>query len=116
MRWHIHLKSLPETQDTTDQHLLDEMQDYAMTFKELFCAAAQDLANTVQAPLDAIGVLYDKIVDTSTVLPKLRSWERNSSVTSIGADTEAGGGGRNSMTLGRGQVGTLPFAEFDLTF
>ena len=105
MRWHIHLQSLPETKTTAYQQLLDETEDYAMTFKELFCAAAKDLASTVQEPLDAIGVLYDKIVDTGTVLPKIRTWQRNASVTSINMDIESGC--RSFMTLGRGQVSRL---------
>ena len=76
-----------------------------MTFKELFCVAVHNLASIVQEPLDAIGVLYDKIIDTGTVLPKYRSWSRTASVTSIHTDLESGP--RRSVALGRGQVGLL---------
>ena len=42
-------------------------EDYSQTFKELFCVAAQDLANSIQEPLEKLGVLYDEIMSTGTV-------------------------------------------------
>jgi hypothetical protein len=46
---------------------LDGIEDYAQIFKELFCIAAQDLALSLQEPLDKLGVLYDEIISTGTV-------------------------------------------------
>ncbi|KAF2722533.1 hypothetical protein K431DRAFT_245067 [Polychaeton citri CBS 116435] len=50
--------------------------DYSIIFRERFCTAAASLATAMGLPLDRLGVLYDKIVDTGT-LPTERSSRRN---------------------------------------
>ena len=38
--------------------------DFSNTFKELFCVAAQDLANQIHHPLETLGVLYEAPMET----------------------------------------------------
>ncbi|QIW96988.1 hypothetical protein AMS68_002506 [Peltaster fructicola] len=40
--------------------------DYNVIFREQFCIAASNLATLLHLPLDKIGVLYDKIIETGT--------------------------------------------------
>ena len=42
-------------------------EDYARIFKELFCVAASDIANTLQVPLGEVGLLHGSIVSTGTL-------------------------------------------------
>jgi len=41
--------------------------DYSTLFRELFCVAAADLADQIQAPLEDIGVLFGGIMSTGTL-------------------------------------------------
>jgi hypothetical protein len=41
--------------------------NFARVFKELFCVAAQQLANTFHEPLEKVGVLFEEPMDTGTV-------------------------------------------------
>lgn len=41
--------------------------DFGTTFKELFCVAASELAESTQEPLENLGVLFDSIMYTGTV-------------------------------------------------
>lgn len=40
--------------------------DYTVVFREQFCIAASNLAAALHIPLEKIGVLYDKIIETGT--------------------------------------------------
>lgn len=40
--------------------------DFDLVFKELFCVAAQELAEEIHQPLDKMGVLYEDVVATGT--------------------------------------------------
>ncbi|KAL9604935.1 MAG: hypothetical protein Q9219_000123 [cf. Caloplaca sp. 3 TL-2023] len=46
---------------------LEEEADFDTNFKELFCVAASELADSTQQPLEDVGVLYDSIMLTGTV-------------------------------------------------
>src|SRR5262249_5527619 len=41
--------------------------EFSTLFKQLFCIAAQDLADHVHQPLDKLGILYDDVVATGTL-------------------------------------------------
>lgn len=42
------------------------IKDYHLIFRELFCAAAADLAEELHQPLDGVGVMYDEIMYTGS--------------------------------------------------
>jgi len=93
-----------------DAHLLNDqgtpIEDYSIVFRELFCAAAADLANDLNQPLDKIGILYDEIFPTGQELTsktKILSKGKKSHVTESSslADLEREGVGGSS---GKGQL------------
>lgn len=55
------------TNDSSPFSLGDGIDDFSLLFKELFCVAAQDLANLVQQPLEGLGILFDGIMETGTL-------------------------------------------------
>ena len=44
----------------------EPMADYSVIFRELFCAAAAELADDMKQPVDKLGKLFDEIVYTGT--------------------------------------------------
>ncbi|KAI7476272.1 hypothetical protein KC351_g9558 [Hortaea werneckii] len=44
--------------------------DYSIVFRERFCTAAAGLAAALHLPVEQIGVLYDRIVETGTLNPE----------------------------------------------
>ena len=78
-------------------------EDYACLFKQLFCVAAQDLAVSMQEDLENVSVLYDRIINTGTVAPRLQALIPNTpSSRSTRHDLESGES--QMSTLGRGQL------------
>ncbi|OLL22110.1 tRNA modification GTPase GTPBP3, mitochondrial [Neolecta irregularis DAH-3] len=69
-----HLKSL--------EHMKETEIDYDIAFREMFCVAAQDLANDMHESLENIGVIYDEIIQTGKTKSK-------NSKGSVGKDPEA---------------------------
>ena len=72
MRIHLRLtnfvtSSRPGTNDGQRNSGDGVIEDYSQAFKELFCVAAQDLASSIQEPLEKLGVLYDEIMSTGTL-------------------------------------------------
>ncbi|KAH8685526.1 hypothetical protein BGZ60DRAFT_522818 [Tricladium varicosporioides] len=59
---HHHLRSKSQA------NLLNEegtpIEDYSVIFRELFCLAAWEIANSFKIPMDDLGILYDEIVTT----------------------------------------------------
>ena len=49
-----------------DPDITDGHQDFSITFKELFCMAANDLADSIGEPLENLGVLFGGIMRTGT--------------------------------------------------
>ena len=41
--------------------------NFALIFKQLFCVAAQRLANLLHEPLERVGVLFEEPLDTGTI-------------------------------------------------
>ncbi len=76
--------------------------DYPTTFKELFCIAANDLANTVHTPFEHIGVLFENIMSTGTLNrnPNLKRLQRLWKPNSLDSIER----GRSPAMVGRGQL------------
>lgn len=47
--------------------LSENMVDYSLIFREMFCVAAQALADTMSLPLEHLGVAYDQILETGKI-------------------------------------------------
>lgn len=52
---------------------VDYIEDYGFILRELFCLAAQDLADSTHRALEDMGVLYDEIIITGGAIPGERS-------------------------------------------
>ena len=107
MRNHLRVQDHAETarlQPTLPQKDLEsitgESNEYSTVFKELFCVAAQDLAEQIQVPLEKFGVLHDRILSTGTLRSrKFQLFSR--SVPMIGSD-DVESSARPQMMFGRG--------------
>ena len=73
IRTHINNIGLRSSDSRSTSSAIRE-EDYARTFKELFCVAASDIANLLQVPLGDVGLLHGSIVCTGT-LSKDRTWK-----------------------------------------
>lgn len=62
-----HPESRSNFNDLSSFNLGEGVEDCSLLFKELFCVAAQDLANLIQKPLGTLGVLFEGIMDTGTL-------------------------------------------------
>lgn len=66
-----HLTHLPHTQRNQTREGIklitdhgELIENYDMIFRELFCAAASDLAEKMKTPLTSVGILWDEILAT----------------------------------------------------
>ncbi|KAL8877630.1 MAG: hypothetical protein Q9198_004388, partial [Flavoplaca austrocitrina] len=63
--------SIPWTDETTCGRTIlngeEDQVDFGTTFKELFCVAASELAESTQEPLERLGVLFESIMFTGTI-------------------------------------------------
>ncbi|KAK7906149.1 hypothetical protein LTR67_000875 [Exophiala xenobiotica] len=79
--------------------------NFARVFQELFCVAAQQLANTLHEPLEKIGVLFEEPMDTGTVCYSPTSAPvsaRKASIFSASTAVDIEGGKlTNSFTKGK---------------
>lgn len=81
---------------------VDEFNEYSTVFKELFCVAAQDLAEQIQVPLENFGVLHDRILSTGTLHSRKFQMFSRSAPMIRSNDVESGT--QPQMTFGRGQL------------
>lgn len=58
--------------------------DYSLLFREMFCVAAQALADTMSLPLEHLGVAYDQILETGKIRQQ-RSLSLRKNTTSTAA-------------------------------
>lgn len=89
--------SLPSSSSSSGNYDPSTYTDYTVIFRERFCVAASSLAASLHIPLDKIGVLYDKIIETGTFAKDERL--RRSRFQD---DIEMGM--RKMMVFGRGQA------------
>ncbi|KAL8884088.1 MAG: hypothetical protein Q9215_007786 [Flavoplaca cf. flavocitrina] len=63
--------SIPWTCESTSGRTVlngeEDQVDFGTTFKELFCVAASELAESTQEPLERLGVLFESIMFTGTI-------------------------------------------------
>lgn len=79
----------------------DTYSDYSIIFRERFCAAAAHLASNFNMPLERIGVLYDKIIETGTLKPEDKVGRRHLHLEHDVGDIEKGD---DSNVFGKGQL------------
>ncbi|KAL8673036.1 MAG: hypothetical protein Q9168_002528 [Polycauliona sp. 1 TL-2023] len=90
------------TSSRTDMNIEVLQVDFGTTFKELFCVAASELAESMQEPLEHLGVLSDSIMYTGTVDRARKKKKNPSSPTNDGLS--AAEHGQMHSSFGRGQV------------
>ena len=73
IRTHVNNNGLRSSDSRSTSSAVRE-EDYARTFKELFCVAASDNANLLQVPLGDVGLLHGSVVCTGT-LSKDGTWK-----------------------------------------
>ncbi len=78
-----------------------ESEDYGLQFKKMFLAAAGDLADAIQEPLQNIGILYEDIINTGTLKKKTRKPFRRSPKPNVLDRTERAS---RIDLFGRGQL------------
>ncbi|KAI0595786.1 hypothetical protein F4775DRAFT_604456 [Biscogniauxia sp. FL1348] len=91
-----------------DGELVD---NYDIIFRELFCAAAANLADKLKEQLTNVGILWDEILPTGTDIPQSRRRRADTShISEHGNDNSMSEKGENRLTgqLGYGQ-GSLMF-------
>lgn len=79
---HRYLQKLAQVETEAEEELEDKTndeddkddEDFGPTFKELFCVAAKDLAETLHVPLENLGVLFEGIMRTGTFQKRPRKW------------------------------------------
>lgn len=59
--------SRPESASSSAYYDPETYNDYSVVFRERFCLAASSLASSMHIPVESIGVLYDKIIETGTL-------------------------------------------------
>ncbi len=116
MRHHLHDHAAPMTtyQTTpggTEAATLDEADEQAIRFREMFCVAAVDLAKQMGEPLDHLGVLYDDVVNTGTCEPC-----KHSLADFFHSSTAAVTGGRRASDLEANPPSLAPFGPGQLLF
>ena len=76
--------------------------NYDTLFKEFFCAAAKDLADMIQEPLEDLGVLYGSIMSTGTLSKTARLKLHGLKLHKTALDLAERG--ESSTAFGRGQL------------
>lgn len=82
----------------------NQIEDYSIVFRELFCVAAMELADQMNQPLENMGVLFDQIISSGhKIAHKGRSGQKspsNSVVNSVDLERD----GLTPFRFGRGQL------------
>ena len=81
---------------------MEDIGDYALYFKQLFLAAASDLADTIQEPLENIGVLFEDIMNTGTLKKTSKKIFKRSRTLNVMDHVERGSS--STEIFGRGQL------------
>ena len=73
MREHLHRTGLRsrlgiESEDKFETEEGKPIADYSILFRELFCAAAAELADDMKTPIEKVGIMYDEIIHTGKKL------------------------------------------------
>lgn len=96
------LGSRPESPASGTVYHPSTYSDYSVVFRERFCVAAANLASNLHVPLEKLGVLYDRIIETAT-LPDSHPMLRAPRPSSKQQDIELGTNLRK-LVFGKGQI------------
>jgi NO-binding membrane sensor protein with MHYT domain len=69
--------SRPESAGSSAHYDPESYTDYSIVFRERFCTAAASLATSMNMPVEKIGVLYDRIIETGTLKDDDRTGKRD---------------------------------------
>lgn len=94
--------SLPDSPASSTVYHPSTYNDYSVLFRERFCVAAANLASNLHIPLEKLGVLYDRIIETAT-LPDTQPTLRTTRNSSKQEDIEMGTNVRK-LVFGKGQI------------
>lgn len=99
----IMVDSRPSSSQSSAMYDEDTYTDYALLFKERFCTAAASMASSMNWPIEKLGVLYDKIVETGVLQKDDKGSKRNTLIDhryAAAPDYEAS----KTSLFGKGQV------------
>jgi hypothetical protein len=96
------LGSRPESPASSTVYDPSTYTDYSIIFRERFCVAAANLASNLHVPLEKLGVLYDRIIETAT-LPESHLTMRSAKTSTKQQDIELGTNLRK-LVFGKGQI------------
>jgi NO-binding membrane sensor protein with MHYT domain len=96
------LGSRPESPASSTVYDPSTYTDYSIIFRERFCVAAANLASNLHVPLEKLGVLYDRIIETAT-LPESHLTMRSAKTSTKQEDIELGTNLRK-LVFGKGQI------------
>lgn len=96
------LDSRPDSRASSTVYHPSTYNDYSVLFRERFCVAAANLASSLHIPLENLGVLYDRIIETAT-LPDSHPILRTARTPSRQEDIELGTNIRK-LVFGKGQI------------
>ncbi|KAK8863287.1 FAD dependent oxidoreductase-domain-containing protein [Apiospora arundinis] len=108
-----HLAELPRNKRDSRARLIDEngrlIDDYDVVFRELFCLAAQGLADKTREQLANVGILWDEILPTGALAPRPESpvakdRPKSANEKSSEDDVEKGEGWRSRHECSRGSL------------
>lgn len=94
--------SRPDSPASSTVYHPSTYNDYSVLFRERFCVAAAYLASSLHTPLEKLGVLYDRIIETAT-LPDTQPTLRPARSSSKQEDIEMGTDLRK-LVFGKGQI------------
>lgn len=96
------LDSRPDSPASSTIYHPSTYNDYSVIFRERFCVAAANLASSLHIPLEKLGVLYDRIIETAT-LPDTHPILRGTRASNKQEDIEMGANVRK-LVFGKGQI------------
>ncbi|KAF2771258.1 hypothetical protein EJ03DRAFT_325704 [Teratosphaeria nubilosa] len=94
--------SRPSSSPSSERFDPDTFDDYSIIFRERFCSAAASLANAVHIPIERMGVLYDKIIETGTISDN--DYFNKSAVVRFKVDDVEKGSAKRVWLFGKGQL------------
>lgn len=93
--------------DDSDDTVPLSYDDYSRLFRESFCVAASDLAAELRNELEDMGILYEKVMMTGTIMERIAQ-ERNEFMRALGLRRETKQNDLESVTglnvFGKGQL------------
>ncbi|KAF2160406.1 hypothetical protein M409DRAFT_70548 [Zasmidium cellare ATCC 36951] len=99
----IMVDSRPSSSQSSAMYDEETYSNYAILFEERFCTAAASMASTMNWPIEKLGVLYDRIVETGVLSKDDKASKRNTLTDhrySAATDNEAS----KTSLFGKGQV------------